>query len=79
MVPLGELINLQSDQEKDLLGLIKKFIKSKNPVRYVALMLILPQKQGFRHDDQGDYKSNIKHKNKPLSAERLSGLSLHLL
>lgn len=79
MVPLGEHINLQFDQEKDLLGLIKKFIKSKNPVRYAALMLILPQKQGFRRDDQGDYKSDIKHKNKPLSAERLPGISLHML
>lgn len=68
MVPLGVHINLPFDKEKELLGLIKKFVRSKNPVRYFALMLILQQKWGFGHDeDQGDYKSNIKYKSKALS------------
>lgn len=80
MVPLGVHINLPFDKEKELLGLIKKFVRSKNPVRYFALMLILQQKWGFGHDeDQGDYKSNIKYKSKALSLGRPSGLSLHLL
>lgn len=38
MVPLGEHINLQCEKEKELLGLIKKFVRHKNPVRYFALM-----------------------------------------
>lgn len=44
MVPLGEHINLKFEKEKELLDLIKKFLKSKNSVRYFALMLILQQK-----------------------------------
>lgn len=44
MVLLGEHhehINLQCEKEKELLGLIKKFVKSKKAVGYFALMLIL--------------------------------------
>lgn len=44
MVPLGEHIILKFEKEKELLDLIKKFLKSKNSVRYFALMLILQQK-----------------------------------
>lgn len=65
---LGVHINLPFDKEKELLGLIKKFVRSKNSVRYFALMVIPQQKWGFGHDeDQGDYKSHMKYKSKALS------------
>lgn len=47
MVPLGERdkhINPQFEKEKELLSLIKKFGKSKNPIRYFALLSIFHRK-----------------------------------
>lgn len=38
---IGEHTNLQFEKERELLGLIKNFVKSKNAVRYFALMLVL--------------------------------------
>ena len=38
MVPFGKHINLLYEKGKELLGLIKKFVKHRNLVRYFALM-----------------------------------------
>lgn len=77
LVPSGEHINLQLEKEKGLLSFIKKFVKSKNPARYFALMLLLQQKVGtYADEDQGGNKSNTKHENKELSLETPPGFSV---